>query len=130
MKTILAAKQVRNLDSIKGEIDRAEGPRASKALANVQGKYKALALVRGLGGNIFTLPQEKKFAVIHRCGTCGEATLTRTQDLWQTKGKCPQCRQKRAEPARATKPAARKGGRARPRLDPATGATVLVPAGK
>ena len=99
MKTILKVLQdVDNLESVKGgDIARADGPKAKKSLQNVRTKYAKLKLVRGLGGNLFHLVQEGKYAVINRCPTkgCNRATLTRTQDIFQTKGRCSQCRAKK-----------------------------------
>lgn len=99
MKTILKVKEVDNLESVKGgDIERADGKAAQKSLANVKEKYPKLKHVRGLGGTLFRLPHEGKFAVIVRCNTkgCNTATLIRTQDLFQVR-KCSQCRAKKAK---------------------------------
>ena len=103
MKSILEAKQVDNLDSVKGEIKRAEGSKARKSLDNVKAKYAHVKLVRGLGANIFRLVDEGKFAVVIRCAAkdCNAATLVRTQDLFQVQ-RCTECR--------AAKKAKAKGG--------------------
>lgn len=99
MKQLLQLLQdVDNLDSIKGgDIERADGPKAKKSLDNIRAKYPSLKIVRGLGGNLFRLPQEGKYAVVVRCPSkgCGRATLARTQDLFQTGGRCTNCRAKK-----------------------------------